>query len=198
MKGKSDTTARAIQLAKQDTQRALEVAGSIAEGWSRARALAWIGRFAPDADVSTILGEARESSLAANTPFKIVDSSAWWIRAMIERGDIDGARRAVPEMLAHACKIKQVDARVEATFSLLTAVVAVDGLRRKALAALVDACCGADTPRSWARLVAATTVVGAHPAETADVIKGLPEGKYREQARRRAASGFGGPPVFFK
>jgi hypothetical protein len=91
MKGKSDASARAIQLAKQDTQRALEVAGSIAEGWSRAQALAWIGRFAPDADVSTILGEARESSLAANTPFKTVDSSAWWIRAMIERGDIEGA-----------------------------------------------------------------------------------------------------------
>src|SRR5690242_6252212 len=97
----------AVGLAKTDTKAALKIALAIDEPWFRSQALAWIARYSSQDDLPVVLGQARDASWSAEDPYRIVGSSAWRIRAMIERGNSEGVGAELSELLVCASRIAQ-------------------------------------------------------------------------------------------
>lgn len=189
----SPTKARdsAIGLAKTDTTAALALARTIDDPWFRSQALAWIARFASEADFPPILSEGRESSWAAGDKYKIVGSSAWRVRAVIERGNTSAAAAEMPELLRCAAEISHPVSRLEALFLLFESVFEADGCRRLVLDALIDACQVAKSWKSGDRLREAAVVLAfaGYQGDVDQVLAAMSEGKYRRQALERIGRG---------
>lgn len=202
MKEASPTHARedAIGLAKTDTAAALERARAIDDPWFRSQALAWIARFAPEAEFKLILSEARESSWAAEDKYKVVGSSAWRIRAMIERDHAPLAEAEVPDLLKCAMDIGHPVSRLEALFLLFESVFTVDSCRRSVLSGLIDACRAANSWKSGDRLCEAAVMLAfaGHSDEASATVDAISSEKYRRKATERIANGERrGPRPFF-
>ena len=73
---------RAVQAARADFPTALQRARGVSEAWYRAQALAWVARFAPEADVERVASEAFKAASAAKDAYQQVASSAWRVRAL--------------------------------------------------------------------------------------------------------------------
>ncbi len=181
----------AVALAKTDTAAALERARAISDPWFRSQAIAWIARFAAAAEATSILKEARESSWAAEDKYRIVGSSAWRIRAMIERGEQQAAADELPDLLKCAADINQPVSRLEALFLLFQSVFEVDNCRRAVLDALLEACHGAKSWKSGDRLREAAIMLAfaGHHGQANEVIGAMPAGRFRRQAIERVGRG---------
>ncbi|HEX3250551.1 MAG TPA: hypothetical protein VHS05_14065, partial [Pyrinomonadaceae bacterium] len=70
------------QLAPTDSARALATARSIKDAWYASQALAWVARYAPDAEFPKIIKESLLVVRAETDPYRIVASGAWPIRAI--------------------------------------------------------------------------------------------------------------------
>jgi hypothetical protein len=188
----------AIQLAKTDPDAALAVARGIDDPWFRSQALAAVARFSKSRQLE-ILEEAQVASQSADDPYKIVGASAWWIRAMIELGYGDEAARELPALIEVSSTIEHPVSRLEALFLLFQAVFHLEATRLLALDALVNACQSANSWKAGDRLQEAALMLAAdYPAESEQVIRAMPEGKYKRQAiEKRAASGGRPPRPFF-
>jgi hypothetical protein len=179
---------QAISLAKTDTDRALEIARQIHEPWNRAQALAWIGFFA-DGRLHEILDEARAVSWSATDPYQIVGSSAWRLRAWIERGEPTRATKELGQLLACADKITHPVSRLEALTALRDAIFDVDGARQRVLDAQIRAAGIARSWRSSSRLRDSAIMLAStgHADEARRVVAAIPEGRYRRQALKGIA-----------
>jgi hypothetical protein len=181
----------AIALAKADTSAARALARAIDDPWFRSQAMACIARFASEMEFPAILNEARESSWAATDKYKVVGSSAWRLRAMIERGKPDAAAAEMSELLACAAEIDHPVSRLEALFLLFQSVFEVERCRHAVLEALVAA---AQVAMSWKagyrlREVALMLASAGYRDEVDQVIDAMAEGKYRRQAIEWIARG---------
>ncbi len=180
----------AIGLAKTDPQAALEVARTVEDPWFRAQALAWVGRFAPPQDFRAVLDEARAASFAAADDYKVVGSSAWWMRALIERGETERAALEVEGLLKRSAEIPNPVSRLDALFLLFQAVFARDAARPEVLIALVAASRVARSWKSGDKLrEAALMLAPGHPDEAQQVVAAMPEGRFRRTAVERMAAG---------
>jgi hypothetical protein len=179
----------AVRLAKLDTDKALAVARTIQDVWYRAQALAWIGFFCKSGQFREILEEAKGVSYSAIDPYQIVGSSAWRLRAWIERGESEVASKELPQLLARAETIEHPVSRLEALTTLLAAVCHLDGARQRVLDAQIRA---AGTARSWRsgnrlRDSAIMLASAGHGDEAARVVASMPDGKYKRQAMQGIA-----------
>jgi hypothetical protein len=177
----------AVELAKADTPAALALARAIDDPRFRSQAMAWIARFASETELPAILNEARESSWAATDKYKVVGSSAWRLRAMIERGEPDAAAAEMSELLACAAEIDHPVSRLEALFLLFQSIFDVERARRGTLDALIAASQAAMSWKSgyWLREAALMLASAGYADEADQVISAMPDGKYRRQAIER-------------
>jgi hypothetical protein len=135
----------------------------------------------------------------AKDPYKTVASSAWWVRAMIEKGYRDVADREIEHLLEHSREIENPVSRLDALFLLFQAVFDIDRQRRLVLRALIAACEAANSWKAGDRLREAVLMLAVdHQDEAEQMIKAMPEGKYKRQALQRlAAKEYRRPHQFF-
>jgi hypothetical protein len=177
-------------LARTDPHAAAAVAERIDDPWYRAQALAAVVRFSPDRDIKRFFAHARKASEAATDPYLRLGSSAWWLRALVERGRVDEVGREVSALLGIVPTIPNPVNRIDGLFLVLQAVFAVPEARRAVLDALIAAGRAANSWKAGERLRdAALMVAPEHPAEAALVVDAMPEGKYRRQTERRMEAG---------
>ena len=63
----------------------------IGDPWYRAQALAWVARYAPDADVERVARLSLEAAAECDDAYRQTAAAAWVVRALLERGRRDEA-----------------------------------------------------------------------------------------------------------
>lgn len=188
---KSGTEARenAIALAKTDVEAATKNARAIEDPWFRSQAMAWIARFSAEKDFHQALDEAASASWAADDPYKIVASSAWRLRAMVERGHLGDVQSELPKLLECASGIANPVSRLDALFLVFQSVFDVEAFRHLVLRALVDACQAAVSWKAGDRLSEAAVMLAFANDKVGvdEVIQSMPDGKRKRQAMQRIA-----------
>jgi len=110
------------QLAPTDSARALATARSIKDAWYASQALAWVARYAPDAEFPKIIKESLLVVRAETDPYRIVASGAWPIRAIVERDQLKMLASIVSDLLVRAQSIELFASRSEALFMIFAAI----------------------------------------------------------------------------
>ena len=181
----------AIQAARTDFPTALQRARAVSEPWHRAQALAWVARFAPDADVERVADEALKAAGGGKDAYQQVGSSAWAVCALAERGRTRKAQEAVSRLLGLSAGISHPVSRLNALFLLWQAVFTLDrAVRQKVLDRLVAACQSAASWQAGTTLRDVALMLAADdPAESKRIIDQMPDGRYKRQAQRQFAEG---------
>lgn len=112
----------ACRLAPSDSARALATARAIDDAWYASQALAWVARFASDAEFSKIIQESLRVVRAEADPYRVVASAAWPIRAIVERNHLEMLPSIIPNLLVRAEDITILASRSEALFLIFQAV----------------------------------------------------------------------------
>lgn len=182
---------QAIEVARTDSATALRRARAISDPWYRAQALAWVARYASEADVERIADEALKAARAGRDGYQQAGSSAWAIRALAERGRTQEAATAVPALVSLAAEIAHPVSRLNALFLLLQAAWSLDrDVRSHILDSLVAACRAAASWQSGRTLHNAVLMLAAEDiAEARRILERMPEGRYRRQADRALQAG---------
>jgi hypothetical protein len=110
------------RLATTDPVRALATARAIEDPWYACQALAWVARYTPEEQFIKII---KESLLVCRTeidPYRVVASTAWPIRAILERNHSELLPSIVPDLLRRAKDIENMGSQSEAIFLLFQAV----------------------------------------------------------------------------
>lgn len=182
---------RAIQAAKMDFPTALQRARAVSEAWFRAQALAWVARFAPEADVEQVANEALTAASGGKDTYQQVAASAWAVRALVERGRSGNAAAATAKLVSLSDEISNPVSRHHALSLLLQAAWPLDRkVRRAVLDKLVAACQAASSWQSgctWRDVV--LMLAPEDPGEARRILEQMPEGRYKRQAERRLQAG---------
>lgn len=182
---------RAIQAAKTDFPTALQRARAVSEAWFRAQALAWVARFAPEADVEGVANEALTAASGGNDTYHQVAASAWAVRALVERGRSGNAAAAAAKLVSLSDEISNPVSRHDALSLLLQAAWPLDRkVRRVVLDKLVAACQAASSWQSgftWRDVVLMLAPEDA--GEARRILEQMPEGRYKRLAERRLQAG---------
>ncbi len=117
------TREQAVRLANSDWRAAVGRARAVTDPWYRCQALAWAARFAPDEELVRIADEAIKTATAGKDAYQKVAAVAWPVRALIERGNLARAGKAVNGVLARVPEFQYADAQAEALFLLLQAAL---------------------------------------------------------------------------
>ena len=184
------TTARdrVVDLAKQDTKRAVVAARKIPHPWYRAQALAWAARFAPTQQVTKLCGESLLACRECSETFKRTGASAWALRALIERGAIAQAEKEVLPIIAELSNVEPSASRsqaaflpYQATFDLGTAV------RERFLRELLSASEAYSHWRAQRNLIDALSMLSETDARLSTVvIQRIKDEKFRRKALKVA------------
>lgn len=110
-------------LAKRDSAAAYQRAAGLDTPWNRSQALGWVARYAPEGKLIRTTNAALAAAAKDGDPYRAVGASAWPIRALVERGEEDAARRAVQRVLPIAERIDHNGSRGEALMLLFEAVI---------------------------------------------------------------------------
>jgi len=110
---------KAHRLAEVDPTAALKVAREVPEPWFRAQAVAAVARWIDDARVLPVANESFAAAEACDDDYKRAAVSAWPIRALLERGHVEPAQRALGHARSHALAATPAGSRAEALLSLL-------------------------------------------------------------------------------
>lgn len=182
---------RAIQASKTDFPTALQRARAVSEAWFRAQALAWVARFAPEADVERVANEALKAAGGGHDTYQQVAASAWAVRALAERGQTRKAAEATAKLVSLSDEISNPVSRHHALSLLLQAAWPLDRkVRRAVLDKLVAACQAALSWQSgctWRDVVLMLAPEDA--GEARRILEQMPEGRYKRQAERRLQAG---------
>ena len=177
----------ATDWAKTDNGKALALAQKVSKPWFRCQALAAVVRYGPDSDILAIAGEAIAAAALCDDAYKRVAVTAWPIRALSERGQLEEANRMLMRSLGNAREIEQPVNRVDALELLWHAawIPPVAG-RVRALDELIEACKAA--PHSWRAGRCMRNVARAigleDPARAARIVASMPDGAYKRQAAK--------------
>ena len=190
---------QAIKLAKTDTVGALAIARKIDDGWYRCQALAYVARYIADEDVAQIVSEAQQASREAGDSYKVAASSCWWLRALIERDQMDHVFEHTVALVSVAESIEHPVSKVEAQFLLLQAVFDVEDSRDYVLDAAISACRVANSWKSGSRLSYIAMMIAPYDSKKANaIVQSMREGPYKRRASRGIEGGiFAGPRGFF-
>ncbi|HTE20273.1 MAG TPA: hypothetical protein VK689_18055, partial [Armatimonadota bacterium] len=143
----TDERNRAMEAARRDYPTALKWARGVSDAWFRAQALAGVARYAPESDVVRIAEEALRAVADAKDAYRRVGSSAWAIRALVERGKHERAAKAALGLSEFAGNIDHPVSRLNALLVLWQAAFPLGGaVRRQILRRLIAAC---EAASSW-------------------------------------------------
>jgi hypothetical protein len=178
---------RAASLARSDPSAALTLAREINDPWFACQALAWVGRFWPGDDFETVINEAFEIGRKCSDPYRVVASTAWPVRALIERGASSQISRIVLRSLALANEITSLASRSEALFLLFQAPK--PGMQTDWLPVLEGVIEASFPTLHWRQsrsLSEAILIVAAEDSRLAnDILRRLPEGRLKTQIEKR-------------
>ena len=116
----------AINLLASDPKKALSIARAIEDPWFKCQALAYVARYWPNDDYEQLLREASKASDSQDNWYKRVTVSAWPIRAYLELGNLDPAKRLLTRSTEEASKIENMGGRSEALLMLFQAAQPFD------------------------------------------------------------------------
>lgn len=142
----SATTQRdkAMKLAKQNPQKAMELAQRISDPWFQSQAFYWIARFTED-DPVVIAKQAAKASEKCADEYKRTAVRAWEITALLERGKTSEARSALKDTLNGIAMVTPKSSQAEALTLLLHAATRIDDKAIKAVANVLQAQCSTDS-----------------------------------------------------
>jgi hypothetical protein len=179
-----------VQLAVSDPDRALVIARRIKDPWFACQALAWVARYSPEHQFEEIIDESLHAGSTADDPFKIVASSAWPLRALIERGHLDKYLSIIPELLNRAKEIELLASRSEALFLVFQAVFpAGRGTWFDVLQGLMNATTPMINWRQKRNLRDTILIIRMEDEELANALtNSLEDSKLKKQIERRIAN----------
>lgn len=141
-----DPRRKTWELAQVDVDAALSFAQNIEWEWYRCQSLAEVAwHTKPRAKFMKIVGEALETAREMSEPNRTVSGSAWVVRAMAQRDDVD-ILPVVRELLQVIEREPNPVCRADALLLLFEAVYRKRELREIVLTPLLDAC---EAMRSW-------------------------------------------------
>jgi hypothetical protein len=187
---------KVAELSASQPKEALRLARQIADPWFAVQALAWIVRRADSAIAGEALGEARDTAKAGRDAYQRASVLAWPIRAAVETGRIEEARRMLADGLALIPKVKPAGSRAEAAGLLLEAAFpAGPDVWRPALEAIEAHCAGDGDWRSG-RLCRSVAHLLAHEhmADARRLVAAMPEGKIKDRAAKELGEGVTAEP----
>jgi hypothetical protein len=190
----------AMQLAKVDSQAALDAARRISEPWFRCQALAGVARYAPNDSVALrVAEEASRGAEEALSAYEPVAAVAWPVRALVERGYAHEAESMMRRALVRSEQIANHVSRVDALFLLVQAGWAARGdAWISAVAHLVAATRTASSWKVPGVLRDLVLMLAGSGRDFGPTLANMPEGKHRRQAENRlAAKEFMKPRDFF-
>ncbi len=127
----------AVALAQSDNRRAEAMAQAIEDPWFRAQALAWVTRYAADADLTRVSQSALTAASDNEDAYRQAAAAAWVLRALMERDRREEALGMLEMVLHTVPRITSAASRSEALFLLLQAVFdSSEEIRRSLLFAL--------------------------------------------------------------
>jgi hypothetical protein len=135
-----DVREKARQLANDDVEAAFSFAKNIKDDWYRVQALAgvaWVTR--PRALFNKIVAKALKDARTMSEPNRSVSCSAWVVRAMAERKDVE-LRPVVDDLLAIIDREPNPVRRSDALLLLFEAVYNKTELRDHVLRPLLSSC----------------------------------------------------------
>ncbi len=115
------------KVAAKNVDKAVRLAKKIDDPWSRCQAHAWTAWNAGEAEFDEIIKAAMTSCLACEDPYRVVGSSAWPLRAMVERGHKAQLERSVSRVLPVAVRIENPVSRADTLFLIWQAVYPAGG-----------------------------------------------------------------------
>src|SRR5258708_21240003 len=107
--------------APSSTTKALALAKQISDPWFRCQALAHVARYASTELVSPIAQEALNTALEQEDAYKAVAASAWPVRAVIERNQVELLPLLLKELMKRAPSIYHPVSRLDALFLICQA-----------------------------------------------------------------------------
>ena len=129
-----------IELVRTDLPAAEMRAARIPDPWYRAQALAWVARYASDAEVSRLAQLSLAAAADCADPYQQAAGAAWPVRALLERGRREESLQLLEIALHSVPRIRPTSSRSEALLLLLQAAFeAGQEVRRSLLFALADA-----------------------------------------------------------
>ncbi|HEY3445684.1 MAG TPA: hypothetical protein VGK67_04930 [Myxococcales bacterium] len=176
----------AMALAKATKHAAaLEIARKVAEPWFRCQALAGVARYAPDASVVALAKEAVRAVERSDDPYEFVGAMAWVLRALLERGRGDEARRQLAAAIGLAPKIANSTSRADALFLVVQAVWPEPELRARAARSLVAGAGIGQSKKAGAVLRQVALMLATAGDDASYVVAAIADEKYRRTAERR-------------
>lgn len=125
---------KAHRLAAACSDDALQVARAIPEPWFAAQALAAVARWIDEARVLAIADESLAAAGACADDYQRAAVSAWPIRALVERGQVEAAHRALRRARTLALAATPAGSRAEALLGLLQGAWALGAPTRRQFA----------------------------------------------------------------
>ena len=178
----------ACRTAPRDTERALKFARRIPDPWFRTQALACVARWAPAKQVEPLVREALRTAHECDDAAGTAIVSAWPLRALIERGRLVVAKRALVSVLGIIPKVKLVGSRAEAVDTLWHAIFPGGVQFRRLLLGTLASCAPDAHWRAKRLYVDVVSTLAAEDAAAAElVLAQMPQGP----AKRKAAKVLG-------
>ncbi len=131
------------KVAKEDTQKAHEIASAIEDPWFKAQALSWVARFSKD-QVLDIAKEAAEAAALGEDAYKQAAVRAWEVAALAERDFNSEATTALTAALESSKEVTPQSSRAETLILLLNAALRINTASAKQVIAELESACGDD------------------------------------------------------
>lgn len=179
----------AIQKAKFNSEQAYKLALKIADGWYCTQALSWVARYTNNDNFDKFIRRACKVSFSNLDPYKIVGSSAWVIRAIIERQKYQYIDSYLSKLLPISLTISNPVCRGDALFLQYQAIFPISKKNNKqlqlVLANLLSAC---RDMNSWKKplIIRDTALIMGNKdlSQAYAIVNEMSEGRVRRQAQR--------------
>lgn len=179
----------ACNIAKTDFAKALLLARKVSLPWFRCQALSYVARYAPDEQVVPRAEEAIAAAFASTEPYIQVAATAWPLRALIERNQVQKAVTLLPQILTLSPQIEPEISRGDALFLLWEALFPIGGKTRQSMTSALAKSCVGHSKGQWI-LRHATLILAFEDLKAAhELVSLIPDGKYKRQAETRIAEG---------
>lgn len=179
----------AIQKAKFNSEQAYKLALKISDSWYCTQALSWVVRYANDDNFDKFIRRTCQVSFSNSDPYKIVGSSAWVIRAIVERQKYQYIDSYLSKLLLISSTISNPVCRGDALFLQYQAIFPIGKKNNKqlqlVLANLLLAC---RDMNSWKKPLiirdAALIMANKDLAQAYSIVNEMSEGRVKRQAQK--------------
>lgn len=177
-----------IQQAKYNSEKAYKLALNISDDWYRTQALSGIARYANDYNLDKFIHQAYKASFANPDPYKVVGSSAWVIRAIIERQKYEYLDSYLSKLIQVSSTITNPVSRGDALFLQYQAIFIIDQKLDKLDLVLNYLLLACRAMNSWKKplIIRDTALIMANKnlTQAYTIVDEIAEGRVKRQAQR--------------